>query len=206
MIDKNKIFEFKYIIFDLDGTLCDTEHLHADAWTAVAQKYGMPPITHELLIKIGGISTINLSKMFCKQYGINVDPQIIADEKAQNYFDNFLPKTQKFESICSILREAHDRGIKTAIATGSQIKETNYLIELFGLTSYVDAVVTADQIKNGKPAPDTYLEACKRLNATPAECLVFEDTPIGLQGVKAAGMTCIRVFEGKIVSDDFIKP
>lgn len=205
MIDKAKIFEFEYIIFDLDGTLCNTEPLHAQAWTAISKKYGMDPITPELLSKIGGISTINLCKRFCAQYSLDVDPVQMAKEKTANYIENFLPKAQPFESICSILKEAHDRGLKTAIATGSQLKEVKMLVSIFKIEDYVDAIVTSDQVKNGKPAPDTYLEACSRLNGTPSQCLVFEDTPIGLQGVKAAGMTCLQVTNGEIVSD-FIAP
>lgn len=204
MTDTNHIYDFKGIIFDLDGTLVNSEPLHLKAWNEITVKYGMPTMTWDYIQSVGGISTVNICRMICKEHNLDLDCVAVAKEKVELYKSKYMQDVPVHPYIASILKEAHDKDLKVAVATGSQQPETRFLLDKHGLLPYISAVISSDMVKNCKPAPDTYLEAAKAIGCEPKDCLVFEDTLIGLQGVKAAKMTCLRVFEGEIISD-FIK-
>ncbi len=201
MTDLSKIFTFKAAIFDLDGTLIDSEPVHLLAWQEACKKYGLPEMTWEYLLSVGGISTVNICRMMCRENGLDLDCEKIAAEKTNLYRTKYMERVPLLDGIADILKECAQKGMKIAVATGSQQPETRHLLEKFGLIDLVEAIVSSDQVPNCKPAPDTYLIAAQRLGVDPADCIVFEDTLVGLQGVKAAKMTALRVKEGRVISD-----
>ncbi len=79
-------------------------------------------------------------------------------------------------------------------------------MDKFGVFPLLSGLISADMVEHGKPAPDTYLKAAACLNADPKEVLVFEDTELGLKGIKAAGMSAVKVLHGKIDCDNIIRP
>ncbi len=196
-----KILTFKYVIFDMDGTLLNSEPRHADAWNSVVMKYGIPKITYEYLGSVGGISTYNICKMLCEQHGVKEDYRKIADEKIKAYREVFMHQAECFPSMVELVKTLHEQGTTLAVATGSMLPETQVLLNKFGITPFLKAIVSTEQVEHGKPSPDIYLEAAKRMGCTnPLECLVFEDTPIGFRGVKAANMNLVKVKEGKLLT------
>lgn len=207
MIETSEIYtKFKALIFDLDGTLINSEPYHLKAWNELLKELGMPLMTYEYILSVGGIKSSEICRMMCEKAGRqDLDPVATASKKTGIYIEKYLNEVPLFDSIANFLIEGHRRGLKIAVATGSQLKETLSLLKRHGLYDMVEAVVSSDQVKHCKPAPDTYLEAAKRLNVAPKNCLVFEDTNVGLQGIKAAGMTALQVKGGKIISD-FILP
>lgn len=206
MLKIEDIFSFKAIIFDLDGTLVNSEPLHLQAWNEINEKYNLPLMNIDYMQEVGGISTLNICKMYFEQHKrYDLDPISVAHEKWDLYRIKYMKDVPLHKDIANILKTAKERKLHTAVATGSRLPETEFLLKKHGLLEYLDTIVSSDQVKRCKPAPDTYLTAAMRLNTAPCDCLVFEDTNVGLQGIKAAGMTAIQVFEGKIISD-FIKP
>lgn len=207
MTDLSGIYDdYGALIFDLDGTLINSEPSHLAAWNEILEGLNMPLMDWDYIMSVGGISSSEIFRMRCEAVGrTDLDPVATAQRKTRLYIEKYLKDVPLFEPIAEFLRQAHRRGLKTAVATGSQLNETSFLLDRHGLMPYVQAVVTSDQIKHCKPAPDTYLEAARRIGAKPSECLVFEDTLVGLQGIKAAGMTALQVAEGRIISD-FLKP
>ncbi|SPT70247.1 HAD family hydrolase [Anaerobiospirillum thomasii] len=199
------IFSRKAIIFDMDGTLLNTEPLHVRAWNHIAKEYGFKEFDYDYIKTIGGIPTLGIAAMVIKENNLDVSPQEICDKKTAAYRDIYLPDATIFENIASILYKAHDLGIKTALATGSYRNEVQILLNKFDLNKYFNAVITSDNLPRPKPHPDIYLNALKAIDASPSEALVFEDTQIGLQGVSAARIDCILVSEGNIVKGP-IKP
>lgn len=207
MIDTNDIYsKFKALIFDLDGTLINSEPYHLKAWNELLAELGMPLMTYEYILSVGGIKSSEICRMMCEKAGrADLDPVATAAKKTGIYIEKYLNEVPLFDSIAAFLIAGHRRGLKIAVATGSQLKETMSLLKRHHLAEMIDAVVSSDQVKHCKPAPDTYLEAAKRIGAAPQDCLVFEDTNVGLQGIKAAGMTALQVKGGKIISD-FLLP
>lgn len=206
MIDLMRLFTFKGAIFDLDGTLIDSEPAHLAAWQTLCRKYSLPVMTLEDRQHLGGMSIFNICKLLCEQNGRSeLDHVAMAHEKNDLYRSKYLKEVPLHPYIASLLQQAHAKGLKTAVATGSRLPETRYLLEKYLLLQCTDAIVTSDQVKHSKPAPDTYLICAERLGLAPEHCVVFEDTELGLQGIKAAGMTAVKVSRDQIISD-FINP
>lgn len=194
--------KYKALIFDLDGTLIDSEPLHLQAWNEINTKYNLPLMTLDYMKSVGGISTAKICAMYCRQHQrADLDTEAVAIEKGALYKEKYMASVPLNPKIASILCKAHNLGLKTAVATGSQLPETKFLLKKHALLDKVDAIVTSDQVAHCKPAPDTYLTAAMRLSTAPSQCLVFEDTLIGLQGIKAAGMTALQVLDDEIISD-----
>lgn len=198
--DLSAILSFPYVIFDMDGTLLDSEPKHALAWNAVGHKYGLPEISPAYLAQVGGIPTLGIAKMLCEEHHLSVDPALIARDKIKMYLDVYMHEAECFPDMVELVKKFSAKGSKIAVATGSQLFETEHLLKKYGVFPYLATIVSADQVQNGKPAPDTYLTAMERMGGTPDKTLVFEDTPIGFKGVKAAGMSLVRVKGGKLLS------
>ena len=206
MFDKNRLFCFKGAVFDLDGTLVDSEPVHLLVWQDVCRKYQLPVMTLDYIQHFGGMSTISLCEMMCEEnHRRDLDYMAVANEKSEIYRQKYMDTVPLNPYIASLMKEAHARGLKTAVATGSRLPETEYLLKKFGLMPAVDAIVTSDQVPKAKPAPDTYLISAQRLGLDPRFCVAFEDTDLGLRGIRAAGMTAVKVAKDKIISD-FITP
>lgn len=206
MLDTEQIFSFKGAIFDLDGTLIDSEPAHLTTWQIVCRKYSLPVMTMAYMQSIGGMSSMSICKKMCEENGrSDIDWKAMAEEKSGLYRREYMQTVPLWPGIAGLMRQAHQRGLKTAVATGSRLPETKFVLEKHGMLEYTDTIVTSDQIKHVKPAPDTYLTCARRLGLEPRECVAFEDTLLGLQGIRAAGMTGIRVARDKIISD-FLRP
>lgn len=202
MIDIEKLLSsYKAAIFDLDGTLVESEPLHQKAWEEINLKYNMPVMTLDYMNTVGGLKSVAICQKWCQMHNLDFDCQKLADEKMQIYKEKYLQQIPLLKEIADILIKAKKSGLKVAVATGSRLPETRYLLEKYKLTEYIDTIVSSDQVKHGKPAPDTYLTAAARLQTEPCDCIVFEDTPLGLEGIKNAGMTAIKVGGGKILSE-----
>lgn len=207
MINDNDIFNnFKALIFDLDGTLIDSEPYHLKAWNEILASLSMPAMTYEYILSVGGIKSSKICAMMCDAAGrTDIDPESTAKRKTQLYIEKYMQDVPLFDDIARYLKEGYAKGLKIAVATGSQLPETRELLKRHGLLDMVGTIVSSDQVQNCKPAPDTYLIAAQRIGVKPSDCVVFEDTNVGLQGIKNAGMTAIQVKGGKILSD-FIRP
>ena len=207
MIKDTDVFNnFKALIFDLDGTLIDSEPYHLKAWNEILSSLSMPAMTYEYSLSVGGIKSSKICAMMCEAAGRkDIDPESTARRKTQLYIEKYMQDVPLFDGIARFLKEGYEKGLKIAVATGSQLPETRELLKRHGLLPMVGAIVSSDQVQNCKPAPDTYLIAAERVGVAPCDCVVFEDTNVGLQGIKNAGMTAIQVKGGRILSD-FIRP
>ena len=196
----NLLSSFKAAIFDLDGTLVESEPFHQKAWEEINIKYRMPVMTLDYMNTVGGLKSVAICEQWCQMHNLDLDCQNLAREKMELYKKKYLQQVPLLKEIADILVRAKKNGLKVAVATGSQLPETKYRLEKYKLQEFIDTIVSSDQVRHGKPAPDTYLTAAQRLQTEPHDCIVFEDTPLGLEGIKNAGMTAIRVGGGKILS------
>lgn len=206
MPDLKEIFSFKVAIFDMDGTLIDSEPYHLKAWQAVCTKYSLPLMTPAWQKQVQGMDSVRVCQKLCADCGRSgLDFTTMAQDKNDFYQSRFLKMVPLCPHIASLLEQSHARGLKTAVASGSYLNEVHYILEKYSLLQCVDVIVTSEQVKHAKPEPDTFLTCAQRLGVEPGECLVLEDALLGLQGAKAAQMTALQVAQDRIISD-FIKP
>lgn len=189
------VSSYKGLIFDMDGTLIDTMPSHLSAWQQTAKQFNFP-FDQEWIHSMGGMPTKKVAMQLNERYHIDIDPQKVADTKT-NLFRNLIEEGKLIGCTFQVLKQFHGQK-KLAIGTGSNQENAIKLLEHNGILSMLDAVVTAADVENHKPNPDTFLLAAQRLGLEPKDCVVFEDTEIGRQAALAAGMSCIMVVEGQL--------
>ena len=181
---------FDAYIFDCDGTLADTMGLHYEAWMKALKPHGAE-LSEDLYHLWGGRPAREIIGELNASQGLCMDPEALIATKGMLY-RAMLPAVQPIVPVVDIARSLH--GIKPmAVASGGGRKSVMATLTGLGLDHLFDAIVTAEDYLLGKPAPDPYLEAARRLGVVPAKCLVFEDTEIGRQSALAAGMECVLV-------------
>ena len=182
--------DFDAYIFDCDGTLADTMGLHYDAWKMALEPHGAD-LPEELYYTWGGRPTREIVEALNEMQGLFMDPDAMVHHK-EGLYHTLLPEVTAIEPVVAFARSMHGKK-PLAVASGGGRKAVTATLESLGLLPLFDAVVTSEDYVSGKPAPDPYLEAARRLGVDPAGCLVFEDTEIGRQSANAAGMACVLV-------------
>ena len=178
------------LIFDCDGTLADTMPLHYQAWdeTLGALGVGFP---EKLFYELAGVPTVRIVEILNEQHGCGMDPVEVGDRKELR-FRELQEAAQPIEPVVALAREYAGR-LPMAVATGGGYDVCIRTLRALGIAELFQTIVTADDVANGKPAPDIFLEAARRLGVEPSTCLVFEDADLGLQAAAAAGMPAIDV-------------
>ncbi|HBV76957.1 MULTISPECIES: beta-phosphoglucomutase family hydrolase [Vibrio] len=190
------VSSYKGLIFDMDGTLIDTMPSHLHAWQQTAEQYNFP-FDQEWIYSLGGMPSRKVAMQLNERYHIDIDPQKVADTKTR-LFRNLIEEGCVITCTFQVLKQFYGKK-KLAIGTGSNQENAIKLLEYNGILPMLDAVVTAADVENHKPNPDTFLLAAQRLGLKPEDCVVFEDTEIGKQAALAAGMACIMVVNGQLI-------
>jgi beta-phosphoglucomutase family hydrolase len=184
--------EIKGLIFDCDGTLADTMPLHWRAWQAIAAKYKLHfPI--DRFYALGGVPSRDILKMLAQEQGVTLDHIMAAHEKENEYLP-LMSKVGPVHAVVEIARENFGK-IPMAVASGGTQQIICDVLEHLKIRHLFGAVVTSEMVKNQKPAPDIFLEAAKRIGVEPKFCRAYEDTDLGIQAIRAAGMEAVDVRE-----------
>lgn len=178
------------LIFDMDGTLIDTMPAHLASWQQAAEKYQFP-YDKTWLHSRGGMPSKKIIAELNQMHGLNLDAEQVAQFKMQT-FAEFEDTGELIESTNQVLNRFLGKK-RIAVGTGSQRVSAVTLLKKNGILKKLDAVVTANDVENHKPNPDTFLLAAEQIHIPPKECLVFEDTQLGMQAAHAAGMDCVLV-------------
>jgi beta-phosphoglucomutase-like phosphatase (HAD superfamily) len=181
-------------IFDLDGTLADTMPSHFVAWSKVASRHGLT-FPEARFYSLGGVPTAKIAGLLITEAGLALDAQVIALEKEQTYYDGLGPGgIRAIEPVLALARGHRERNEgPLAVASGSVGRLVTRTLAALGITDWFAAVVAAEDTARHKPEPDVFLEAARRVNADPAACIVYEDTDIGLEAARRAGMRPVDV-------------
>lgn len=192
------------LIFDMDGTLVDSGQLHEHAWTATLQKYAIP-IDRLLMRSLAGVPTKGTIEILLEKFQMQVDASLdeMNDFKELWVHQN-MERFVKPTALAEIAKHYHGQK-PMAVGTGAYTQEAQTILKLCGLDQFVQIVVGADQVINPKPAPDTFLRCAQLLGALPENCVVFEDSKLGLQAAASAGMAGVDVLEvHRVVNDYFL--
>ena len=183
---------FDAVIFDCDGTLVNSMPYHFEAWCEALSLHGAANIFKEdVFYAMGGRPTKDIVVELNDEYGLKLDPERVAFAKREA----FLKKLGQIELIDEVAAFAESlRGkLPMAIATGGTRLVIEKTLQAVGVSDLFDEVVTADDVKTGKPAPDIFLRAAELLGVKPERCLVLEDAPAGVMAGQLAGMTVISI-------------
>jgi len=180
----------KGLIFDCDGTLADTMPLHWQAWQLVAARRRFQfPI--ERFHALSGMPSRDILKVLSLEQGLALDHLVVAKEKEAEY----LPLIQQVEPINSVIAvaRAHYGRLPMAVASSGTRRVIELVLDHLGIRSLFAVTVTSEDVARQKPAPDIFLEAARRLNVAPQHCRAYEDSELGLQAIRAAGMEAVDI-------------
>jgi beta-phosphoglucomutase family hydrolase len=182
----------KGLIFDCDGTLVDTMPLHWRAWQKISARHKLH-FPEDRFYALGGVPSRDIAKILAQEQGIALDNLAVAKEKEVEYLA-LIEQIEPIHSIVAIAREHHGK-IPMAVATGGSRKVIEQVLTRLGIRHLFDALVTNEDVANQKPAPDIFLEAARRIGVEPKFCRAYEDTDLGMQAIRAAGMEAVDVRE-----------
>jgi HAD superfamily hydrolase (TIGR01509 family) len=179
------------LIFDCDGTLADTMPAHYMAWTAMLGKYGIP-FPEPRFYAMGGMPTASIIRVLAAEAGVVIaDVDAMVREKEQGFLTH-LGAVTIIEPVLAIV--ARYRGkLPLAVASGGYRDTITRTLDRLGIRGWFDAMVVAEDTPRHKPEPDVFLEAARRLGVAVKGCVVFEDTDIGLDAARRAGMMGVDV-------------
>jgi len=182
----------KGLVFDCDGTLADSMPLHWRAWQMITQRHGLD-FPQDRFYATGGVPSRDILKMLAQEQGRSLDHIAVAHEKEETYLQT-LSQIEPIHAVVEIAKANHGR-IPMAVASGGSQKIICLVLDQIKIRHLFDAIVTNEMVKNQKPAPDIFLEAARRIKVEPKACLAFEDTELGLQAIRSAGMEAVDVRE-----------
>jgi beta-phosphoglucomutase family hydrolase len=182
----------KGLVFDCDGTLADSMPLHWRAWQMVTQRHGLH-FPQDRFYATGGVPSRDILKMLAQEQGRSLDHIAVAHEKEETYLET-LSQIEPIHAVVEIAKENYKR-IPMAVASGGSQKIICMVLEHIKIRHLFDAVVTNEMVKNQKPAPDIFLEAARLIGVEPKFCRAYEDTELGLQAIRSAGMEAVDVRE-----------
>ena len=180
------------LIFDLDGTLADTMPVHYLAWQEALASTGLS-FPEEKFYSCGGMATVKIVELLCREQGIEADAIAVSKAKYEAFFP-YIDRVQRIDPVVAIAQEHHGK-LPMAIATGGRIKPATLIIEKTKIGHLFEGVVTADDVAEHKPHPETYLKAAELLKIDPTKCVAYEDADPGVESAKAAGMQVVDVRE-----------
>jgi beta-phosphoglucomutase family hydrolase len=178
------------LVFDCDGTIADTMPLHYEAWAHALKEHG-EDFPEAMFYEMGGIPTQKIIEILNERHGYRLPVREAAERKESLYLE-MIPRVKPIEPVVRLV-EKYAGKLPMAVATGGTRALSSTTLSALGLLHYFTALVTADDVEHGKPAPDIFLEAARRLGVAAEECCAFEDAELGLQAARAAGMMVVDI-------------
>ena len=182
----------KAILFDLNGTMIDDMEYHTRAWFGILNDDLNANLTLEEVKKeMYGKNSEVLVRVFGDKKFTMDEMDTLSIEKEKRYQKEFLPELKLINGLDELLKEAKARQIKMAIASAAIPFNIDFVLDNLHIRNFFGSIVSADDVATSKPHPETFLKAAALLEAAPADCLVFEDAPKGVEAAKSAGMKTV---------------
>ena len=180
----------KGLVFDCDGTLADTMPLHWRAWQMITLRHELH-FPQDRFYALGGVPSRDILKMLAQEQNRSIDHIAVAHEKENAYLP-LMSEVEPIHAVVDIARANYGR-IPMAVASGGTQPIIVQVLEHLKIRHMFDAVVTSEMVQKQKPAPDIFLEAARRIGVEPQFCRGYEDTDLGMQAIRDAGMDAVDV-------------
>jgi beta-phosphoglucomutase-like phosphatase (HAD superfamily) len=181
------------LLFDMDGTMVDSMPAHARSWEVFARRHGIAMPVEEILRRTTGRNGVECIR---ELFGPDVEDERALDligEKEAIYREAFAREFREVAGFRAFAQLALQGGLKIAVATAGDRHNIAFALQHLRLAQPPHAIVGGDEGIAGKPEPDLFLEAARRVQAPPAECIVFEDAPFGIEAARRAGMRAVAI-------------
>jgi len=183
---------FNAYLFDCDGTIADSMPLHYMAWSKALAEWNCE-FNQELFYAWGGMPVADIISALNVKQGLNMPVEDVARRKEQLYYE-ILPQLRAVPEVLEHIEARHGQ-IPFAVVSGSTRDSVTASLDALQLLDRFDTMVCAGDYAKSKPDPEPFLVAAERLGVAPPECLVFEDTDMGIQAATAAGMASVKILQ-----------
>jgi len=180
-------------IFDMDGTIVDNMAFHTDSWLEFFARRGKSYEAEAFFRETAGAQGREILRARLGPEIPDEEIAVLALEKDALYREMYGPHRRAIEGFDDLVTSARAQGLKLAVATSAPPKNIVFTLDELDLRRHFDAVVGAADVKHGKPHPDVFLKAAEQLGVPPAECVVFEDAPMGVEAARRAGMRAVVI-------------
>lgn len=186
--------KLKAVLFDLDGTLIDSEYFHFECWNEILEETGAQLTYADWLQNYAGIPLPTNAKNLADKYAINTPLATIIERRENLTLERLKTKDVNLMPYAAgILEFFTKKGLTLALVTSSPRQDVDAVFERNGLGKYFKLIITRTDVTHSKPDPESYNLCCQKLGIAKHECLVFEDTINGIKAAKAAGLTCYAI-------------
>lgn len=179
------------VVWDLDGVIVDSGEAHNYSWTVMAREFGVP---YDPERDFRGIFGRHNTDIITSQWSVTDPVEIgeMADRKEQ-IFRDAAKQLKPLPGVVDLVKALAEAGWKQGIGSSAPLANISLLLEVTGVAGYMEAIASGEDVTQGKPSPDVFLIAFRRLGVDPANGVVIEDAPAGVEAAKAAGAACLAV-------------
>lgn len=180
----------KAFIFDLNGTMIDDMDFHIRAWHGIITGLGASVSLEETKMQCYGKNSDLLERMFPGRFTM-AEMDVMSIEKEKRYQSEFRPHLKLIGGLDTFLQQSYNSGIKMGIGTAAIMFNVDFVLDSLQIRRYIQSIISADDVVNSKPDPETFLKVAQQLQVDPAGCIVFEDSPKGVEAATRAGMKSV---------------
>ncbi|CAN5359033.1 HAD family hydrolase [soil metagenome] len=187
----NNSSNIKAMIFDMDGTVINSNKKDFEAWNKIMEEQNVNIDYQEYTQLLGAKS----SEIFKKYVDLSEEEIETLIENREKAFKKIVEEDglEAMPNIENVLKQISEMGIPIALATGAQREKLDYMMDIVKVKDYFDFIITADDVEKGKPDPEIFLKAVKKLKVKPEEVIVWEDSNLGVQAAKNGNFKCIAI-------------
>lgn len=182
----------KAFLFDLNGTMIDDMGYHVKAWHTILNDLGAGISMERAKEECYGKNHELLERVFPGRFSLE-EKTSMSYAKEEQYQREFKPNLQLIKGLQEFLELAHRKGIKMAIGSAAITFNIDFVLDGLNIRHYFDAIISADHVDKSKPDPETYLKCAAALGVQPADCIVFEDVPKGVESAANANMQSVVI-------------
>lgn len=183
------------VIFDMDGVISDTQKLHAAVESKLLARFGIDLSPEEISRRYAGVKTKEFFSQLLEEKKINFAIDQLLDEKWNEMETLARDKVDAIPGSIALIKILNDEGFPLAVASASNLRYVEAVLKSLNVFGYFNAVVSGDMVRNGKPDPESFLLAARKLLTPPEQCLVIEDGVSGMEAARRADMYCVGLVE-----------
>lgn len=197
MFDKNLFDHYGGLIFDMDGTLIDTMPVHARAWKLVGEQFGYQ-FNSQIMYDLGGAPVTTIARAIMQEAGMDTShlEKVVQAKRLLSY--EMIPQQSKLLPTFNVVRHYYQQK-PLALGSGSHRKMIDMLLQSLQIDHYFNAIVSADDVSQHKPHPETFLRCAQLSEVDANRCIVFEDADLGVEAGLKAGMDVFDVRTSQII-------
>lgn len=181
------------LIFDMDGVMVDSNPFHLRKWEKLLNEHGIPFDLEELPKQIVGHRNGELLRTFFGPGLTAEERRALIEELEEKFRVAFKPHAAPLPGLRELIVQASEAGIAMAVASSAMRKNVEFVVDALGLRPYFRFLLNGDEVTHAKPDPEIYLKAAGKLGFDPGQCVAFEDSFVGIEAVKNAGMKCVAI-------------